>query len=681
MEIVVAQGAGFCSGVKRAVDKAIEASKKAVAVYTLGPIVHNNQVVSKLTENGVKAIENFDDIIENESYLVIRSHGVGPSTFKHAEELGIEIIDATCPFVKKVQRKAKQLYDDGIQVYIIGDPNHPEVIGIKEWTDNTAMVIENKDEINSINIVENAAVVAQTTLREEFFNKIIDKIKEQNENVIIDNTICEATKKRQENTKSLSDDVDLMVVIGGYNSSNTKKLKELASKEGVITYHVETANDLKADWFKSCKKIGVTAGASTPDWTIKEVIEKMKEFENQKQSQESEENKENQRELMEENNTKDGYKRGEQLSGTIARVADEEVLVDVGYKFEGVIPINELNLDKGQTPKDILKEGSKVDVKVVKVDDEEGVLILSKKWADKDKAWEMLQEKKDTDKELVAKVVEEVKGGLVVDLQGVNGFIPASHVDIDYISDLSQYVGTELKLKVIELDRSNNKIVLSHKKIQEEELETKKHETFSKLRSGDIIEGTVKRLTNFGAFIDVGGIDGLCHISEISHSRIDHPENAISVGQQIKVKVLDLDPENGKISLSIKEAQPDPFEEFMKKFQSGDVINGKVARTVDFGAFIEIIPGVEGLCHISQLANKHVAKTTEVVKKGDKVKAKILSIDPEQKKVGLSIKDTEDNNEQYESELTSYTDDEDDGVKLGDMFGDLLGEIKEDDRK
>ncbi|ACB85212.1 bifunctional 4-hydroxy-3-methylbut-2-enyl diphosphate reductase/30S ribosomal protein S1 [Natranaerobius thermophilus] len=700
MEILVAKGAGFCSGVNRALDKTIQAvqtdTSRDIQVFTLGPIVHNKEVIQNLTEKGIGIIENLTQLQskkclseETNNYVVIRSHGVGPETFKMLNNLSnTDVIDATCPFVRKVQQKASKLYQDGYQIFIVGDPNHPEVKGIKEWTDNNAIVIEKPEQVNDIEISNKTAVVAQTTLREEKFNEIVEKILDRNPNTIVHNTICDATQKRQTATKELAGQVDVMIVVGGYNSSNTKKLKELAVKEGVPTYHIETAKELKTDWFLGCKKIGVTAGASTPDWTIKEVVGKMREFEEQNENlntNSDESTQESQDELMKATeDSADKLDRGQVVKGKVVKVTEDEAMIDVGYKFEGSVPVNEMPIKEGESLEDLLSEGDEIDVKVVKVDDEEGQLILSKKWADKDKQWEQLEQLMENDEEIKAQVTEEVKGGLVVDLGQLQGFIPASHVDIHYVPDLSKYVGEELRLKPIELDRSRNKIVLSQKNILEQEQEEKKNKTMETITEGDIVDGTVKRLTDFGAFIDIGGIDGLCHISQISHSRIDHPESELETGENVKVKVLSLDPENERISLSIKEAQPDPFETFMKQYKSGDIVQGKVVRTVNFGAFIEITPGVEGLCHISQLSDDHVAKTQDVVNEGDQVTVKILSIDDQQKKVSLSIKEAQGKSkkEQEQEEFAKYQDsqEEEEGVKLGDMFGDVLEEIKEDDK-
>ncbi len=499
MQILIAQNAGFCQGVRRAIDKTLTAAKeKSLPVYTLGPVVHNPAVVDQLSAYGVGIVNDLEALentqTRNPGYLVIRSHGAGPEVFSCAQARGWQIIDTTCPFVKKVQEKASKLHKNGYQVFIVGTPNHPEVKAIKEWTDNQAIVIETREEaLNLPDTMNGSAVVAQTTIRKETFEQVVEILTEKDPTLKVYNTICDATKKRQEATREVAKKVDVMVVIGGYNSSNTKKLKELAVNQNVPTYHIENAAEINGQWFLNCKKIGVTAGASTPDWIIKEVVEKMKEFENERNENEMEKKEgENQElennespeekteieeekaeveveeekteveeekdlgELMDENETSFDLqlKRGQTVQGTVVKIEDDSLLVDVGYKFEGTVPLNELFLNADQKPADILNEGDEISVKVVQVDDEEGILTLSKKWADKEKVWEKLETAHENDDELEAQVLEEVKGGLLVDLNHLHGFVPASHVDLHYVPDLSEYIGSNLRVKPIELDRS-----------------------------------------------------------------------------------------------------------------------------------------------------------------------------------------------------------------------------------
>ncbi|UMZ73892.1 bifunctional 4-hydroxy-3-methylbut-2-enyl diphosphate reductase/30S ribosomal protein S1 [Natranaerofaba carboxydovora] len=678
MEVIIAEKAGFCQGVKSALDKTYNQVENDNTVFTYGPLVHNKQVVDDLKSKGVKTIEEIDDL-EPGSSLVIRSHGVGPEVFREAKEKNIEIIDATCPFVKKVQKKANELYNKGYQVFIIGDPNHPEVSAIHKWTYKKGIIINHKEIAKWIKVRNKSAIVCQTTFRKFDFNQIVSALKDKNPAIQVNETICDATSVRQESARILAREVDIMIVIGGYNSSNTRKLKELSLKEGVQTYHIEKANDINPKWFINSNKIGLTAGASTPDWIIKEVIDKMSEYQNEQAKDKLENN---------------SFEKDQLVDGEIVKILDTKAFVDIGHKKEAILPHSEVYTKPDESLNDIFNEGEKIEAKILKIEtsrdegeEEEETVIISKKLVEKEKVWEWLEKIYENGEIIESEVVEEVKGGLIVYLNGLRGFIPASLVERFYVPDLSQYVGKTLRLKVIELDRSRNKVLLSHKDVLDEEYEQKKREVLDKIEEDSIIEGEVKRVTDFGAFIDVGGIDGLCHISEISFDRVEHPTDVLQVGDKVKVKVLNVDKEKEKIALSLKKAMPDPWEKVSEEFNPGDIVEGKVTRTVDFGAFIEVMSGVEGLCHISQLAHEHVAKTEDVVKEGDKIKVKILDINLEQKRVSLSLKEVNplEKNEPKEQKNNKADEDkieEDDGsVKLGEVFGNVLKEFKEDDDK
>ncbi|OYD09735.1 30S ribosomal protein S1 [Paludifilum halophilum] len=366
--------------------------------------------------------------------------------------------------------------------------------------------------------------------------------------------------------------------------------------------------------------------------------------------------------------------RGDVVEGKVTKVDDQQVLVDVNYKFDGVIPISELSSLHVDKASDVLNEGDEIKVKVLRLNDEEDKLILSKKAVDAERAWDELQRKFETGESLEAEVADVVKGGLVVDL-GVRGFIPASLVERHFVEDFSDYKGRTLTLKVIEIDPEKNKLILSRKAVLDEELDRKKEETLDSLEAGMVLDGTVQRLTDFGAFVDIGGVDGLVHVSELAWHRVEHPSEALSEGEEVQVKVLKVDKENERISLSIKETQPGPWDKVADVLQTGDVVKGTVKRLVSFGAFVEVYEGVEGLVHISQISRRHISTPSEVLEEGEEVQVKILDMQPEQKRISLSIKEAEQEETREEIENLDRKN-EGMNVTLGDMFGDQLRRLK-----
>lgn len=331
---------------------------------------------------------------------------------------------------------------------------------------------------------------------------------------------------------------------------------------------------------------------------------------------------------------------GDVLKGKVVKVENNQALVDVGYKFEAILPISEVSSLHIEKLSDVLNEGDVIEVKVLRIQEEDDKLIVSKKAIDAEKAWKELRQKFESGEVLSATVAEIVKGGLVVDV-GVRGFIPASHVELHFVEDFSDYKGRELTLKVIEMDPEKNKLILSHKAVLEDELQRKKEQTLASLEEGQVIEGTVQRLTDFGAFVDIGGVDGLVHVSEIAWHRVEHPQDVLKEGDKVKVKVLKVDREQERISLSIKETQEGPWDKAAKEIQAGDVVKGKVKRLVSFGAFVEVLPGVEGLVHVSQISRRHVATPADVLEEGQEIEAKVLEIKPDQKRISLSMKELE----------------------------------------
>ena len=680
LQIFLADHAGFCFGVQRAIQLAQKASKQKenLSVFTYGPLIHNPQLIAKLEAEGIKAIEKSADA--DNGVLIIRSHGVGPKTFSELKTK-FKIIDATCPFVSKAQKLVKSYHDKGYQIVILGNKDHPEVVGLNEWSGNKAFVVENERELMDVDLKSEIALISQTTQKRDLFNKVASLLQAKSKEVIICDTICPATYKRQNAALELAKNVDLMIVVGGRNSSNTKKLAEICRNSGTITYHIEEAEEIKPNWFNKVNKVGVTAGASTPDWIIEEVIQKMTEL-NEKVEQEKQENSAqvepntNEAELQMSSDAKDVHK-GEIVEGKVVKIDENEVIIDFGGKSEGIIPLSELSVRNTTDPSEFINIGDSLKVVVIQEENNEGQPVFSKKRADRILAWDNLEDAMNSKKELKATVIEVVKGGVLVDV-GIKGFVPASLLERGYVENLDEYLDKELRLRVIEIDKERQRVVLSQKVILDEEHEQREKELWETLQVGDIKTGIVKRITNFGAFVDIGGVEGLLHVSELAWGRVNHPSDVLKEDQEIEVKIIGLDKEKRKISLSLKELLPDPWHNLVAKYNLNDVVNGKVLRTVPFGAFVELEPGVEGLVHISQLANHHVAKTEDVVKSGDEVKVKIIKIDEEAKKISLSIKQAEDAVPETKNVPINNYQTSDSNLTLGDVFGDLFTK-KEDE--
>ncbi|MCW3491498.1 bifunctional 4-hydroxy-3-methylbut-2-enyl diphosphate reductase/30S ribosomal protein S1 [Dethiobacter alkaliphilus] len=670
MKVIVAEHAGFCGGVKKAVKQALDASRQG-RVYALGPLAHNDSLLDKLREEGVIFVDDLAEVPHGAT-VVIRSHGERPEVFRQAEERGLQIVDATCTFVGKLQTLVARLIEEGKQVIVLGDPTHPEIKGVLGWGRDQPIVLTadgSISELEGLNREKPVALVAQTTQRQSILAEIGEKLKAIVPVVEIYNTICQATALRQEAARNLAYDVDLMVVVGGKNSANTRKLADVCRSTGVRTIAVSEAHELDAEQLKEVRTVGVTAGASTPDWTIKEVIGKM---ENEKNTELQEEQTATE-EVSLDQEIKE-FSAGDVVTGTVVQVSDDEVLVDIGYKSEGVLPRQEVILEGDQTLADVMENGQEVEVAVKKVDDQEGRIILSRKAIERKQKWAELEKAFEEGTILSGKVKEAVPAGLVVELGGgYDAFMPGSLVDVRYIPDFNEFQGQEISFKIIEMRPEKEKLILSRKQVLEEEAAVQKDKVLAELEPGQIIKGTVKRLTNFGAFVDVGGIDGLVHISEISWHRIDNPGEVLSVSDEIEVKVIEVIPERERIGLSLRQAQPDPWTEVGQKFSAGDVVEGKVTRIVDFGAFVELIPGVEGLVHISQLANYHVKQPSEVVQQGDVVKVKILDINSDGKRVSLSMRDAAPRPKKEQTrQVQQQPEDTGTGVTLGDVFGDLF---------
>ena len=807
MRIRLAEHAGFCSGVKEAVERALQESARCGRVSTLGPLVHNEAVAAYLARHNIVSVSDPEEA--EEGVLLIRTHGVPPGVLERAAALEhLTVLDLTCPKVRRVQKLARKLADEGFQIVIYGDARHPEVKGIAGWAGEKARIdiVASAEELKSLTIKPAAALIAQTTGEKAVYEEIKALFLQLSPGGKVYDTLCPETGKRQREALRLASEVEAMVVVGSPTSANTGALAEICRRLKP-TMMVAGAGELDPAFLQSYSLIGVTAGASTPHWMIKEVVERMENEKLERESgftgadgeetvakaEEVETVKEEEltekvqdglfpgtddpAEAADAEDAEDAEKEavqvqgaeaeaaaaevekaedlvqkaaeetaeaeaeeaaekaeaeeaadeaapetavvaagekavvaveetveegaageeqaeeeaeatmsaedfdfaeslnliqvGEQITGKVVASTADEVLLDISYKSEALLPAREVYLQEGETLVDRFEPGQEVEVTVIDIDDQESRVVVSHKRLAREKRWQeltLLVENEATEERRVKQVVN---AGMVIDLgEGIDGFMPGSLVDLRYVPDFKHFLGELVSFKVIELNREKDKVILSRKKVIEEESLRKKEETLRSLEIGSTIPGVVRRLTDFGAFVDIGGIDGLVHVSEISWERVDHPREALQVGQEIEVKVLDVIPDRERISLSLRRTQPDPWTKAMQELESGEVVKGRVTRLVNFGAFVELRPGVEGLVHISQIADYHVKHPSEVLHEGEEVDVKILELKPGAKRIGLSIKEVRDTN--YDANPGETDSGEGGTVTLGDVFGDLF---------
>lgn len=640
MNIIVADTAGFCFGVNRAVNiinKLLAVGKK---VYTLGPIIHNKQMVDELASQGVEIAEKPEDVI-NGATLVIRSHGVPLDIIDRINLLKIDYANATCPFVSKIHKIVNEASKKGKRVLIAGDGNHPEVEGIRGNCISESYVFKNLDELKKLvkgNNFDNnmdTIIVAQTTFSVEEWQNCLNFLKKVCTNATIFDTICNATSDRQKEAEKLSKSSDLMIVIGGRHSSNTVKLKDICEKN-CKTFLIETADELPLNALKEASCIGVTAGASTPAIIIKEVLKTMSDVLNSNEVNE-EDNNENFEEMLEESlknlNTDD------KVHGVVVGISPNEVYVDVGRKQAGFIPVNELSSDPNAKIEDLVKVGDEMDLLIMRVNDQEGTIMLSKKRLDAIKGWEKIVEANEKGEKVKGTVLNVVRGGLIaVTNDGLRVFIPASQATDNRNEPLENLLKKEVEFKIIEVNKSRRRAVASIRAV----LKDKKNELAQKFwetaEVGAHYKGTVRSLTSYGAFVDIGGIDGMIHISELSWSRIKHPSDVVKVGDIVDVYIKDLDKEHNKISLGYKKEEDNPWVILKRDYPVGTIIDTEIVGLTSFGAFAKILPGIDGLIHISQIADKRVEKPQDELKIGQKVKAVITDIDFDKKRISLSMR-------------------------------------------
>lgn len=637
MEIILAKTAGFCFGVQRAVDLAYKESYKE-NVFTYGPIIHNTQVVQSLEKRGIKKIININEI-NNDSKLIIRSHGVTPDVYIEASKRNITIVDATCPYVRKIHKIVERHTNNGEMIVIVGNKEHPEVIGIKGWANDNSIVVGNVLDLSEDLFQENKAIciVCQTTYRKDKLKEIVNWIKNRFQNVTIYDTICNATSERQEEAVEISKNVDYMVVIGDKNSSNTQKLYEVSKKYCHNTICIETADELELNNLKYNDRIGITAGASTPDGTIEEVVLKMQQNDNNENNDMNDGNESFAQLYAAHEETR--LRKGQIVLGKVITVTQaDEVVVDLGHKFDGIISKNELSSDPNAKISDIVQIGEEIEVYVSRINDAESTVVLSKRRVDSAHGWKHIEEAFEKKTILTGTVKIITKGGVIVPLHGTNIFIPISLLAGRYIEDLSEFKDKEIQFQIIEIEARRRRVIGNRKALLMDKIEKRKDEVLEKLEVGKRITGTVKNITGYGIFVDLDGIDGFAHISNLSWKHIKSPKEIVKIGEEIEVKVLEIDQDNKKVSLTMKFSENNPWNDIEAKYPTESVVSGKVVRIVPFGAFIEIEEGLEALLHISQISTEHVEKVEEELSVGESIEIKILEVDTKAKRINVSRK-------------------------------------------
>ena len=640
MSIKKADSAGFCFGVNRAISMVKDLVDHDVKVCTLGPIIHNMEVVRELEQHGCRPVESIGEINEGE-ILVIRSHGVPKTVIDELDKKGIEYQDATCPFVKKIHRIVSEAIVGEEVVLIAGNASHPEVKGIIGNCKTDCYTFNNEGELDNllINILKEnnklVKVVAQTTFDTKEWKKSVKKIKKLCTNSKIFDTICNATSVRQSEADEIAAQSDFMVVIGDRHSSNTAKLFDICKRRCGNTVLIETAAELDMNQVRAAENIGVTAGASTPAKIIKEVLDTMSE---EIKSGETTNLEESFEELLEE--SLKNLNTNERVMGTVISIAPNEVQVDVGRKQTGFVPVSELSNDPSAKPEDIVKVGDEIELLIMKTNDQEGTIMLSKRRVDAQKSWEELQEKVDSQEILTSKVTEAVKGGVIVLYNGVRVFIPASQATASRDESLEDLVGQDVDFRLIEVSQRGRykRAIGSIRSVLKEQRAAQREEFWKNCEVGKRYTGVVKSLTSYGAFVDLGGVFGMIHISELSWTHIKHPSEVVNVGDTVEVYVKDINEETKKISLGFKNADDNPWEILKRDYPEGTVVNATIVGLTTFGAFANIIPGIDGLIHISQIANKRIDKPADVLSVGDTVEAKITAIDFDKKRVSLSMR-------------------------------------------
>ena len=644
-EVLLAKSAGFCYGVRRAVEQAQQLAQTQ-KIYLLGEITHNAHVIAKLEELGAVTVHSLEEVPQGATVL-IRAHGEPDRVYAQLQEKGCQVVDATCPNVTRIHDIVRNAAAQGRVPVIVGDPDHPEIVGIAGCAEHS-VVAENWEELEKIFqnrpelVHQPLTFVSQTTAIRANWENSVENAKKVCTNAEYFDTICGATSKRQTEAAQLAGRCDSMIVIGDPKSSNTRRLTQICQESCAHVVQVEQADALSPEDFCSVRTLGITAGASTPEWIIKEVYNKM--------SDEIMEIEQSFAEMLEESfktlNT------GDKVTGTVVAITPTEVQVELGIKYPGYIPVSELSDDPDVKVEDIAKVGEEIETYVMLVSDRDCMVKLSKKRLDAAKNWETIENAVESKEVLEGIITEENKGGLVANVKGIRVFIPASQSGQPRGADLSGMVKTRVQLRITEVNRARRRVVGSIRAVAAEARAAAAAEIWNNIEVGKHYTGTVKSLTSYGAFVDIGGVDGMVHVSELSWSRIKNPAEVISVGDEVDVYVIGFDPEKKKISLGMKDRSQEPWTVFTSKYSVGDVANVRIVKLMTFGAFAEIVPGVDGLIHISQIADHRVEKPGDELTEGQMVDAKIIAIDEENKKVSLSIRALLEGNDVEETEET-----------------------------
>ncbi len=648
-EIILAKTAGFCFGVDRAVKLINDLLLDGKQVATLGPIIHNPQVIEDFEKRGVRIVSSSSDAPDG-AVLVVRTHGVEKEVMTQIEESGVPCVDATCPFVKKIHKIVDENSSDAA-VIICGDPLHPEVKGIESYAHGDAFVVKSEKELEELLnerpalCSEPVVLVSQTTFSVEEWEKSVKKAKLLCTNAKIFDTICFATEERQKEALELSNRCDAMVIVGGRQSSNTAKLGAVC-RDNADTFLVEDARELNKYDFRGYRFIGVSAGASTPAGIIKEVLETMSEIVNEN-SEIIEEEKVQTTVSADEDvydyaaaleESLSNYGSDKLVVGTVISVTPTEIQVDIGRKQTGYIPYDEYSADPNVDPQKELKPGDKLNLIIMKTNDQEGTVVLSKRICDAAKVWDEIIAAEQSGETLEGTVCDVIRGGVLVRTRGVRVFVPASLVGAGRDADLNEYLNKTVNFRIIEVNKQRKRAVGSIRAASRDARKESENAFWASAAEGQVITGKVKSLTNYGAFVDIGGVDGMIHISELSWKRIKHPSEIVKVGDTVEVYIKNLDHEKKKISLGYKKIEDNPWEVLKRDYPVDSVVEVKIVGLTTFGAFAQILPGIDGLIHISQIANRRIAKTSDVLSVGDTVSAKITDINFEKKRISLSIR-------------------------------------------
>ena len=635
MKVIQAESAGFCYGVERAVKLAEQTAREKGGCVMLGSIIHNAHVVQELEALGCRTVSGAEEVQPGDT-VIIRSHGERKQVLEQLSRLGAVCVNATCPNVLRIQKLVAQADTEGRIPIIIGEEHHPEVLGAASWSERS-MIFETPEKLrewldsDEKNRRLPLLAVAQTTCIRSLWETSSKILKKECTNAKLFDTICNATQRRQSEAAELAARVDVMVVVGDRKSANTQHLTEICSERCPRVYQIEGASELEPNFLKGCSVAGLTAGASTPASIIKEVNETMsEEIKNTEAMEESFE------EMLEKSfktlNT------GEKVTGIVTAIGPTEVQVDLGCKQAGYIAIDELSADPNVRPEDVVKVGDEIETYIIRVNDVEGYAMLSKKRLDAVKVWDDIAEACENKTTLEGKVTEENKGGIVVNVKGVRVFVPASQSGQPRGAELSEMIGKTVSLRITEVNRARRRVVGSIRAVQYEARQAAQAEIWNNIEVGKHYNGVVKSMTSYGVFVDIGGVDGMVHISELSWSRIKNPAEVVSVGDPLDVYVISFDPEKRKISLGVKDHSCNPWDKFMETYKVGDVANVRIVKLMAFGAFAEVVPGVDGLIHISQIADRRIEKPGDVLSEGQMVDAKITAIDEEKQKISLSIR-------------------------------------------